>query len=254
MYRAGIVEHSMSMWNSPAMVVPKGAKKWRFVLDYRGVNNELKQVEWPLLTFDAILMAIGAAKANYFLSMDLIAGFHQIPLDEESREMTAFTVGHQKYQYRRMPMGTSVSPAEFQKRMAYMLGDMFGEEALPYVDDILGFARTPEELVEVFHKILYRARQAGIKLHPDKLSFLSKNFEFLGHYVSAGRVHIDGKKVEAINAMPRPATVNQLRRFLGMTNYQRSYIKDYAKITTPLTRLLRKKEGCLLYTSDAADD
>ena len=82
-----------------------------------------------------------------------------------------------------------------------------------------------------------------------KCKFASKEIDYLGHIVSQQRVHADHNKVETMLNWPRPKTLKSLRGFLGLTGYNRRFIKDYGGIVGPLTRLLKK--GAFLWDSEA---
>ena len=63
---------------------------------------------------------------------------------------------------------------------------------------------------------------------------------FLGHVVSKDGIQVDPKKIEAIIEWLRPTTVTEVRHFLGLASYYRRFVKDFSKITAPLTRLTQK--------------
>ena len=52
---------------------------------------------------------------------------------------------------------------------------------------------------------------------------------------------MDPKKVEAVFNWPRPTNVTEIRSFLGMAGYYRRFVKDFSRISAPLTRLIRKQ-------------
>lgn len=88
----GIIEPSVSPYNSPILLVPKksdnNTKKWRLVVDFRQLNKKVLADKFPLPRIDTILDQLGRAK--YFTTLDLMSGFYQIPLDQNSRKYTAF--------------------------------------------------------------------------------------------------------------------------------------------------------------------
>lgn len=104
----GILKNSTSPWNAPVIVVPKkldasGEKKWRVVIDYRKLNEQIPDDEYPLPRIDDTIDRLGRAK--YFTTLDLASGFHLIPVRQEDQEKTAFSTHQGHYEYTRMPFG-----------------------------------------------------------------------------------------------------------------------------------------------------
>ena len=115
-----IIEESDSPFNSPLWVVPNkrdasGKQKWRLVIDFRKMNEKTDQDAYPLLVIDDILDHLGNAK--FFSAFDLSSGFHQIPMDEDSKKYTAFSTPEGYFYYNRMPFGLKNAPATFQRMM-----------------------------------------------------------------------------------------------------------------------------------------
>lgn len=63
---------------------------------------------------------------------------------------------------------------------------------------------------------------------------------YLGHIISKEGIKADQKKTECMNKFPRPNTITEIQRFLGMCNYYRRYVCNYAKIAKPLHALCKK--------------
>lgn len=103
MLNENIIEHSVSPFNSPILLVPKKTdnndKKWRLVVDFRQLNKKIVTDKFPLPRIDTILDQLGRAK--YFSTLDLMSGFHQIPLEENSRNFTAFSTQSGHYHFTR---------------------------------------------------------------------------------------------------------------------------------------------------------
>jgi len=114
----GIVEPSVSEYNSPLLLVPKKPspgseqKKWRLVIDYRQINKKLLSDKFPLPRIDDILDQLGRAK--YFSCLDLMSGFHQIELEKSSRDITSFSTSNGSHRFTRLPFGLKIAPDSFQ--------------------------------------------------------------------------------------------------------------------------------------------
>lgn len=104
-----LVEPSMSNYNSPVLIVPKKEKgKWRMCIDYRLVNKKIIADKFSLPCIDEILDGLG--RARYFSIRDLFQGFHQIPLDEESRDLTSFSTDSGSFRWKVLPFGLNIAP------------------------------------------------------------------------------------------------------------------------------------------------
>jgi len=112
--------------------------------------------------------------------------------------------------------------------------------ALVYLDDILIFSNTIQEHARRIRMVLDRIREAKFKLNLDKCTFAAREVAYLGHLVSANGVSPDASKVEAIKSFPLPRTVRDVRAFLGLAGYYRSFIPNLAALSKPLTLLTRK--------------
>ena len=109
-----IIEPSNSSWSSPIVMAKKADGTRRFCLDFRKLNQVTKKDAYPLPQMNGILDKLRSAK--YISKIDLLKGFHQIPLENGSREKTAFTVPSRGlFQFKRMPFGLTNAPATFQR-------------------------------------------------------------------------------------------------------------------------------------------
>ncbi len=109
MLELGIIEPSLSKWSSPPIPIKKKDDGLHIVIDFRKIN-EVQPFFMP--TVDSIISHVGDSK---FLSkLDLLKGFHQVPLEESSKKYTAFSCPYGKFQYQRMLFGLKNAPATFQ--------------------------------------------------------------------------------------------------------------------------------------------
>ena len=239
MEKHGIIKPSNSEWHSPVVLVKKKNGTFRFACDYRALNKITVPMSFPLPHMESVFDTIGAAKANYFTKLDLMSGFWQMELDEGSRKKAAFITQRGVYEWTRMPFGLTNAPISFQTLMSSVLRDMNWKSVLVYVDDILIFSHSFQEHLAHLEQVFDRLREANLKLHPSKCHFAVKQLNFLGHIISRNGVEVDPEKTKAMSEFPTPKSQTQVRRFLGMANYYRRFIKDYSKIATPLYALLK---------------
>ena len=127
--------------------------------------------------------------------------------------------------------------------MEEMLDSVRDECCVPYLDDVLCYARTFEEHVEGLRKVLQALQRHGVKLRPIKCELFKPVVRHVGRLVSADGVRIDPKDLEAVRVLrdKTPATIGDLRRVLGFLSYYRAYIQDFSRIAKPLYELLQVK-------------
>ena len=187
--------------------------------------------------------------AQVFTTLDLFSGFYQIELDEESKHKTAFITHQGLYEFNRLPMGLANSPSVFQRALNFILRKFINIICLIYLDDIVIFSRTIEEHIIHLSQILTCLKEAGLKVKLSKCQFAQTAVKYLGHIVSADGVRPNPGKVDSIVKFPSPKNVDELKTALGMLSYYRKYIRGYAEIAHPLTKLM-KKDVAYEWTSD----
>ena len=232
----GAILKSSSPWASAVVLVRKKDGGLRFCIDLRRLNTRTIKDAYSLPRIDEVLDCLGGARI--FTSLDLKSGYWQVEMDEDSKELTAFTVGPLGfYECDRMPFGLTNAPATFQRLMESCLGDLHLNWCIIYLD-IIVFADTPEEHVKRLRGIFEKLAEAGLKLKPSKCKFFKSCVNYLGHVVSEGGIECDPKKIEADKNWPVPVTVTDVRSFLGFTNHNRRFIQGYAKIAHSLNKLI----------------
>lgn len=243
MLEDGIIQNSISPWTSPIWIVPKkidasGKKKWRIVIDYRKLNEKTVDDKFPIPRIEEILDRLG--RSTYFTTLDLKSGFHQIEVHPKDRPKTAFSTDQGHFEFIRMPFGLKNAPATFQRVMNHILGNLIGKCCLVYLDDIIIFGSSLQQHLDNLNKVLQRLAQANLKIQLDKCEFLQKECEFLGHIITQDGIRPNPNKIEKILSWPIPKTTTQIKGFLGLLGYYRKFIRDFAKLTKPLTKCLKK--------------
>lgn len=150
--------------------------------------------------------------SKYFSVIDMKSGYHQVDVEEAHRERTAFTVGPLGfYEYVKLPMGLSNSPATYQRLMEHCLGDYNMKICVIYLDDLIIFSETYEQHLERLDLVLTRLHECKLKLAPEKCHFLQRKVKFLGHIVSEEGVQTDPDKIEKVKNWPTPTNSDELR-------------------------------------------
>jgi len=148
---------------------------------------------------------------NTLQQKDMKSGYHQIEVEEQHKERTAFTVGSLGfYEFNKMPFGLSNSPATYQRIMQEILGDLNIKICLIYLDDLIIFSDSFEQHLERLDIILKKLHEANLILAPEKLFFFRPKINFLGLVVSGEGVETDPGKLEKVRNWPVPRNPEEL--------------------------------------------
>lgn len=101
-------------------------------------------------------------RAQYFSTIDLAKGFHQIFVKGEDRCKTAFSTPYGHYEFVRMPFGLKNAPATFQRLINHVLRDVINKICVVYLDDILIFSTSYEEHICNLNKVFEKLRNANL--------------------------------------------------------------------------------------------
>lgn len=233
-----VIQESTSPYSSPILLIRKKNGEERLCVDYRALNRKTIKDKYPLPRIDDLLDSLKGCQ--YFTSLDLASGYHQICLEEESIPKTAFITPDGHYEYLRMPFGLVNAPAVFQRTMNELLGSFRFTTALAYLDDILIPSDNVQTGISNLETILNLIEQSGMTLRLDKCHFLQNTITYLGHEISKEGIQPGSEKINSVVNFPAPTNVHEVRQFLGLSSYFRKFIHKFAVIAKPLTNLTRK--------------
>nr|GEY56067.1 putative reverse transcriptase domain-containing protein [Tanacetum cinerariifolium] len=211
---------SDSPWVSPIHCVPKKESMtvikndenelvlarlvtgWRVCIYYRKLNEATRKDHFPLPFMDQMLERL--IGNDYYCFLDGFSGYFQIPIDPKDQEKTTFTCPYGTFASKRMPFGLCNAPGTFQRCMMAIFHDMI------------------EQTIE------------------EKSHFMVKEGIVLGQKISKKGIEVDKVKIEVISKLSHPTIIKGIRSLLGHAGFYRRFIKDFLKISRPMTHLLEK--------------
>ena len=236
MLDAGVIRPSNSPWCNAVVLVRKKDGSLCFCIDFRSLNTLTVKDSHPLPRICKTLESL--AGAAHYTTIDMNSGFWQVPMDEESKQYTAFTLGSMGlYECESMPFGLCNAPPTFQRLMLNCLGELNLTYCLIYLDDVIIFSRTEEEHLEQMRVVFDRFWEHGLKLKPSKCEVFKTEINYLAHHVSKRGVLPSKKNLEAIAQCLPPDTYTKVKSFVGLVGHYRHFIKGFANIAAPLYNL-----------------
>ncbi|CAH9072683.1 unnamed protein product [Cuscuta europaea] len=255
---AGIIYPiSDSRWVSPIHVVPKKGgftvvpnehneliptrlvTGWRMCIDYRKLNKVTNKDHYPLPFIDQLLERM--ANHSHYCFLDGFSGYFQIMIHPDDQEKTTFTCAYGTFAFRRMSFGLCNAPGTFQRCMMAIFSDLIEEIMEVFMDDFSVYGTSFDSCLDNLDKALTRCQEANLVLNWEKCHFMVTEGIVLGHKISSKGIEVDPAKIEVIEKLPSPTSVKGIRSFLGHAGFYRRFIKDFANIAKPLTRLLSKE-------------
>ena len=111
-----------------------------------------------------------------------------------------------------------------------------------FIDNIIVATEMKKGHDEIVEEVLKQLEENDLFIKPEKYQQKMKEVEFLGVVIGPKKVEMQRKKIEGVLSQPILRNVKEMQKFLGLTNYYRQFIKDFAKLAAPLHMLVRKKE------------
>ncbi|XP_049312212.1 uncharacterized protein LOC125778460 [Bactrocera dorsalis] len=231
----GIIRTSSSPWASPVHLVKKKTGEWRACGDYRSLNAHTQPDSYPIPHLDSIVDCLHGKAV--FSKIDIKKAYYNIRMCEKDIAKTAVRTPIGLFEFVVMPFGLKNATQTFQRYIDITFRNM--DFVFCYLDDILIFSENEEEHHKHVQLVLQKLKEAKLCVNLSKCEFCVSELNFLGYHISAEGIQPPKERVEAICQYPKPNTIVELRRFLGMVNFYRKHIPNAAQIQAPLHNLFK---------------
>ena len=243
----GVIRRSCSSFASPIHLVSKKNGSWRMVGDYRLLNELTEPDRYPLPRINDILNNLHDAK--YFSTLDIDKAYHQIPMNDDDIPKTAIITPIGLFEYLKMPFGLKNAGSTFQRHMDSIFSDLEG--VFVYMDDILVTGKTQAEHDKRLITVQSLLKKHNLSVNDTKCVFNKLEVLFLGHKISLNCIKPLKDKLAAIENLPLPNTIREVRRLLGMINFYHNMIPNCSQLTYPISNLLKGKKKVVVWSEEA---
>jgi len=219
--------------------VGKKDRSKQMVMDYCNLNDQTVKNSYLLPLITELINNMGSKKV--FTKMDLRWGFNNVRIKEGDEWKGAFTTYIGSFEPTVMFFGMTNLPATFQAMMNEILRDLINEgKVAAFVDDVLVGTETEEGHNEIMEEILRRLEENDLYIKPEKCIWKVRKIGFLGVVIGPNGIEMEEEKVDRVLSWPEPKNMKDVRKFLGLANYYRKFIKDFAQVARPINILTRK--------------
>ena len=141
-----------------------------------------------------------------------------------------------------MFFGLTNSPTMFQTMMNKLLRDLVVKEKVAvFINDVMVATETEKEHDEIVEEVLKRLEENDLFVKPEKYVWKVREVGFLGVIIGEDRVRMEKEKVQGVIEWQVPRSMKDVQKFLGLANYYRWFVKDFARIAKPLHEMMRKE-------------
>ena len=240
MLEAGVIQPSTSDWASAPVLIRKRDGSVRWCIDYRGLNSVTVKDVFPLPLIEDCMDSL--AGKEWFSKLDANSAYWQIRIKESDRKKTAFTTKYGLFEHVKMGFGLCNAPATFSRAINLVMRGLNWKVALAFLDDILIMGQNFDDHLRNLKLALERFRKYRLRLKPKKCIFFQRRAEFLGRMISKDSMEMSSEDCSVVSEWPVPQNAKEVERFLGLANYHRIFVKDFARIAVPLYQITGKQE------------
>jgi len=196
---------------------------------------------YPLPLIADILDGVG--KKKVFIKLDLRWGYNNVRIKEGDEWKAVFTTHIGVYEPTVMYFGLTNSSATFQAMMNDLFRDLINQgDTATFINDILVAPDTEEGYDKLVEEVLRRLEKNNLFVKPEKCKWKVREVEFLGVVISPKGVEMQKEKIEGVLSWLVSRNIKEVQKFLGLINYYRRFIKNFARIVALLYVLVRKEQ------------
>ena len=230
--KSGRIVESDTPWVHNTVLVKKKDGSLRVCLDFRPLNDITIPDHYPLPRIEDLLSRV--AGNRLYTALDLASGYMQLLLSPESQAKCGWATHKGIYQFVYLPFGLKNAGAYFSRAMSRILAGL-ENNCLAYLDDIIIFDKNFDSHIASLRKVFERFRIFNIKVAGRKMTNIAQShITFLGHEISGNSYSPAERNVRAIKDCPTPKSAKDVKGFIGMANFFRRFIKNFASIAAPL--------------------
>ncbi|KAH0776360.1 hypothetical protein KY290_007771 [Solanum tuberosum] len=218
----GFIQPSVSPWGAPVLFVRKKNGSLRMCIDYRQLNKVTIKNKYPLPRIHDLFDQLQGASC--FSKIDLRSGYHQLRVRECDIRKTAFRTRYGHYKFLVMSFGLTNAPAAFMDLMNRVFKPYLDMFVVVFIDFVLIYSRNKEDHASHLRIVLQTLKAKELYAKLSKCEFWLESVAFLGHIVSGDGIKVDSRKIEAVQNWPRPTSPTDIRSFVGLAGYYRSFV------------------------------
>ena len=234
----GFIRPSVSSWGAPVLFVKRKDGTLRLCIDYRQLNKLTVKNKYLLPRIDDLFDELKGA--SILSKIDLRSGYHQLRIKDVDVHKTAFRTQYGHYEFLVMSFGLTNAPATFMDMMNCVFRPYVDQFVVVVIDNILVYSKHRENHDTHLRVVLETLRKEQLYVKLSKCEFWLNEVSFLRHIVSKEGIRVDPKKIEVVVKWKPPRNVTEVRSFLGLAGYYRTFVKRFSMIAAPMTRLLQK--------------
>jgi hypothetical protein len=212
----------------------------RLCIDFWQLNKVTVKNKYPLPRINDVFDQLKDEKI--FSKIDLRSGYHQMRINDEDINKTAFRTRYGHYEFTVVSFGLTNAPAIFMCLMNGVFIDYLDKFVIVFLDNILVYSKTEKEHEKHLRMVLQVLREHQLYAKLSKCSFYQRKIHYLGHIISKEGIAVDPEKVEAIREWSAPRNVVEVRSFMGLAGYYKKFIAEFLRIAHSITSLQRKEK------------